>query len=62
MMLRHRSWFCKRPLPQRKTLARVFRGKFFAAMSAAGFTVPKGKLPWVAQAKAGGGVKKPCST
>ena len=41
-----------------KALARVFRGiKVFAAMSAAGFTVPKGKLPWVAQAKAVGGVK-----
>ena len=53
--VRHRSWLCKRAtLLNGKALAQVFRGKFLAAMSAAGFTVPKGKLPWVAQAKAVG--------
>lgn len=54
--VRHRSWLCKKDhyFLNGKALARVFRGKFLAAMSAAGFIVPKGKLPWVAQAKAVG--------
>jgi hypothetical protein len=53
---RHRSWLDnrRRYLFNGKALAKVFRGKFIAAMIDAGFSIPKGKKPWVAHAKAVG--------
>lgn len=52
---KHRSWLSKQHyLFNGKALAKAFRGKFITAMTDAGFSIPKGKKPWVVQAKAVG--------